>query len=354
MGGRMGQESKLGFPSVEALSCESFEGGCADNLTVESSHLMLALYETTLGRRVSITGFGVHSGKSATLTFHPATAGSGIRAFRSDIERQSPYPLDYKSVLATSLCTVVGPSPDAAISTVEHVLAALRACGVDNVLLEVDGPEMPIMDGSSAPFIDLLTKAGLVTLRSPRRYLKVLKPVRVRKGECVAELLPTARGFKFDITIDFPHIPLIGKQNIAFELSQDVFSREISAARTFGFMRDVDGLRAQGFALGSSFENTIVLGEQGVENPEGLRWVDEFVRHKALDAVGDLALAGLPIIGLYKAYRSGHALNVAMLEALFADWDAYTILDATKPQPSEVRVPSRVSYPQPVLQPDRS
>lgn len=296
---------------------------------------MSSLFETTISETVSLTGFGVHSGAPAKLTLHPALSGSGYLMHRSDLSAlHEPFSANYNSVLSTQLCTVVGTSEQNSIATVEHLFAALRASGIDNVLVTLDGPEMPIMDGSSEPFMRLIESAGMVSLRTPRRYIKVLKHVRVEQEMPglsaqqfpVAELRPCEKGFKIDITVDFAHKD-IGTQQYVSEVTPQTFSKDLARARTFGFMKDVEALLAKGLARGASTDNTVVLSDDGIVNPDGLRWSDEFVRHKALDAVGDLALAGLPIQGSYKAYKSGHRLNVSMLKALFSDPANYMIVE---------------------------
>jgi len=186
---------------------------------------------------------------------------------------------------------------------------------------------MPIMDGSSRPFVEAIDQAGLVTLKSRRRSIKVLKPLRVEMGRAYAELAPSDRGFQLDVEIDF-ETPLIGRQRRHLDLSPDSFRRDLSGARTFGFVKDVEQLWKMGLALGSSLENSIALGDDRILNPEGLRWADEFVRHKTLDAIGDLALAGAPLVGRFRSYCGGHKLNFLMLEALFADPDAWTYVQA--------------------------
>jgi UDP-3-O-[3-hydroxymyristoyl] N-acetylglucosamine deacetylase len=206
------------------------------------------------------------------------------------------------------------------------VLAALSGLGVDNALVEIDGPEVPIMDGSAAAFVAAIEQAGIVTLSSPRRYIQILKPVRVARGDCFGELRPYPRGFRLEIEIAFDNT-LIGRQNLAFDLTPETFRKEVARARTFGFMRDVSKLWSAGYALGATFENTLVVSENRVLNAEGLRYPDEFVRHKALDAVGDLALAGAPLLGAYRSVRGGHKLNHAVLCALMADASAWTYVD---------------------------
>jgi UDP-3-O-[3-hydroxymyristoyl] N-acetylglucosamine deacetylase len=289
---------------------------------------MKAVRQTTLREQVTVSGVGVHSGVPVTLTIHPADADTGIVFSRSDEQgREREVRADYRSVTATELATVLGDHSGILCSTAEHVLAALRGLGVDNALVELDGPEVPIMDGSAAPFVAAIDHAGLVSLNAPRRYIKVLKPVRVAKGEAFGELQPYSDGFRLDIEIDFDN-PLIGRQSIVTDLEPDTFRRELSRARTFGFMKDVSALWSAGKALGAGFENTVVMSESRVLNSEGLRFPDEFVRHKALDAVGDLALAGAPLIGLYRSVRGGHRLNHAVLTALMSDPSAWTMVEA--------------------------
>jgi len=213
------------------------------------------------------------------------------------------------------------------VSTAEHVLAALRGMGVDNATIEIDGPEVPIMDGSAAAFVAAIDQAGIVEQAARRRFIQVLKPVQVAIGDSFGELRPYASGFRAEIEIDFVN-PVIGRQNFALDLNPESFRREISRARTFGCMNDVARLWSAGFALGASFENSVVFDDTRLLNTEGLRYSDECVRHKALDAVGDLALAGLPLRGLYRSVRGGHKLNHAVLTALLADRTAWSVVDA--------------------------
>jgi UDP-3-O-[3-hydroxymyristoyl] N-acetylglucosamine deacetylase len=208
-------------------------------------------------------------------------------------------------------------------------MAALAGLGVDNCIVEIDGPEVPIMDGSAAPFVEAIDAAGIVTLAAPRRFIKVLKPVRVTQGDAYGELRPHAQGFRLEVEIDFDH-PLIGHQVSALDIAPDVFRRELARARTFGFMRDVTKLWNSGYALGASCDNTLVVTEDRVLNPDGLRFTDEFARHKALDAIGDLALAGGPLLALYRSRRGGHKLNHAVLSALMADRSAWTVVEAAE------------------------
>ncbi len=284
--------------------------------------------QTTLNDHVTVKGIGVHSGAPANLTLHPAEANTGIVFLRSGNGGQPDRELgaNYRSVTATEFATVLGDHNGPAVSTTEHVLAALNGCGVDNAVVEVDGPEVPIMDGSAAPFVTAIDQAGIVALPAQRRYIQFLKTVRVSKGESYGELRPHARGLRLETEIEFDH-PLIGRQTVAMDIEPDVFRRDLARARTFGVMRDVSKLWSAGYALGASLDNTVVVAEDRVLNAEGIRFPDEFVRHKAVDAIGDLALAGAPLIGAYRSVRGGHKLNHAVLTALMADRSAWAFVE---------------------------
>jgi UDP-3-O-[3-hydroxymyristoyl] N-acetylglucosamine deacetylase len=232
-----------------------------------------------------------------------------------------------RAVTATEFATVLGDAEGPLCSTAEHVLAALSGLGVDNALIEIDGTEVPIMDGSAAAYVAAIDRAGVVTLPEPRRFIKILKPIRVVSDDAFGELRPYAYGFRIELDIEFDH-PLIGRQGVALDVGPATFRRELARARTFGFMRDVAKLWNAGFALGASFENTLVVNDSRLLNPDGLRYADEFARHKALDAIGDLALAGAPLLGLYRSVRGGHRLNHAVLSALMADPAAWVLLDS--------------------------
>jgi UDP-3-O-[3-hydroxymyristoyl] N-acetylglucosamine deacetylase len=236
------------------------------------------------------------------------------------------------AVTATEFATVLGDASGPLVSTAEHVLAALAGLGVDNASVEIDGPEAPIMDGSAAPFVAAIDSVGIETLDQPRRYIRVLKPVRVAMGDAYGEIAPNPRGFRIEAEVDYDH-PLIGHQALALDLKPDSFRREIARARTFGFMRDVTSLWNAGYALGASLENTLVVTDNRILNPEGMRFPDEFVRHKMLDAVGDLALAGGPLLGTYRSVRGGHKLNHAVLCALMSDASAWTWVEADALRP---------------------
>ena len=284
--------------------------------------------QTTLRSRAVLTGAGVHSNAPVRLVLHPAEANNGVTFLRTGLPGGRERIIDalWSNVSMTELCTVIGDPSDASVSTVEHLLAALSALDVDNVMVEIDGPEVPIMDGSSADFVAAIRKVGVEELAAPRRYLKILKPVRVEHGRAFSELRPSDNGFRLEVEIDFA-AGMIGRQKKIIDLDGRVFERDLARARTFGFLRDVERLWKAGFALGASLENTVALDEERVLNPEGLRWPDEFVRHKTLDAVGDLALAGSPIIGTYRSFCGGHKMNVAVLAALFADKTAYQFIE---------------------------
>ncbi|MBM3528871.1 MAG: UDP-3-O-acyl-N-acetylglucosamine deacetylase [Alphaproteobacteria bacterium] len=290
---------------------------------------MKAARQTTLRSQAAVSGIGVHSGHAATLTLLPAAANTGIVFVRcgSDGRPDREIRADVRAVTATEFATVLGDASGPLCSTAEHVLAALSGLGVDNAVIEIDGPEVPIMDGSAAPFVEAVERAGIVTLAAPRRYIQVLKPVRVAMDGAYGELRPHSQGFRIELDIEFDH-PLIGRQGVALDLDPDTFRNELARARTFGFMRDVAKLWNAGYALGASFENTLVVTEDRVLNPEGLRFADEFARHKALDALGDLALAGAPLLGLYRSVRGGHKLNHAVLSALMADASAWKAIEA--------------------------
>ncbi len=289
--------------------------------------------QTTLRDQVAVSGIGVHSGSPVTLTLNPADDDSGIVFQRvtagGAVEREIR--ADVRAVTATEFATVLGDAKGPLCSTAEHLLAALRGLGVDNVVVEIDGPEVPIMDGSAAPFVDAIDQAGLTARALPRRYIEVIKPVRVAaKDGAVGELRPYEHGFRVEAEIEFDH-PLIRHQALALDVEAETFRREIARARTFGFMKDVAKLWSAGYALGASFDNTLVVTEDRVLNPEGLRFADEFVRHKILDAIGDLALAGQPLLAAYRTIRGGHKLNHAVLSALMADRTAWRVIEAAEP-----------------------
>ncbi len=290
-------------------------------------------FQTTIAHAVTLRGTGVHSGSEVAITFHPADADSGI-VFQRMVDETviSEYKAVSSQVGNTDLCTVLGFSASTSIATIEHVMAAIYALGLDNLLIEVHGAEMPIMDGSSAPFIEAIEQTGIKALAVKRRYIRIIKPVRIESGASWSEFVPYD-GMRFEVEIDFD-CPLIGRQSWKGDMTPSVFKTELSRARTFGFMRDVERLWASGHALGSSLENSVVISDDNtVINVEGLRYAkDEFVRHKTLDAVGDLALAGAPFIGCYRSYRGGHKMNSHALKALLSDRSAYEVVETATPR----------------------
>jgi UDP-3-O-[3-hydroxymyristoyl] N-acetylglucosamine deacetylase len=296
---------------------------------------MKSAKQTTLRDQIAVSGVGVHSGLPATLTLNPARDDEGIifRRVSADGSIEREVRADVRAVTATEFATVLGDAKGPICSTAEHLLAALRGLHVDNVIVEIDGPEVPIMDGSAAAFVDALDQAGLTTRAQPRRYIEVLKPIRVSKDKAFGELRPYSHGFRVEAEIEFDH-PLIGKQTMALDIEPNTFRREIARARTFGFMKDVAKLWSAGYALGANFDNTLVISEDRVLNPEGLRFADEFVRHKVLDAIGDLALAGQPLLAAYKTVRGGHNLNHMVLSALMADRSAWRVVEAPAGEPA--------------------
>ena len=286
--------------------------------------------QRTLKNSISCSGVGLHSGRRVSLTLHPAEPDTGIAFKRSDLDDGCALiPARWDRVVDTFLCTAIGNEHGVRVATIEHLMAALAGCHIDNALIEVDGPEVPAMDGSAAPFVFLIECAGVVEQEAGRRAIEVLKPVTVIDSGRTAALLPDER-FRISCEIEFDS-DLIAHQAFSVELHNGAFKSEISRARTFGFAHEVDQLRAAGLARGGSMENAIVISDNKILNEEGLRFEDEFVRHKVLDSIGDLYLAGGPIIGHFRGLRTGHEMNNALLQALFADETAWceTVLDSS-------------------------
>lgn len=280
----------------------------------------------TLKRSITCEGVGLHSGAPVTMTLHPAAANSGIMFRRTDIHAASAYvPALFDRVADTRLGTTLVNEQGTSVSTIEHLMAALWGCGIDNILIELDGPEVPIMDGSSEPFVFLIETAGLRKLSAARRFVRVLRPVTVRSGDATVTLLPHD-GFALDVEIDFAH-KSISQQRGVYDFARMTFKNMLSRARTFGFAHEVEHLRSIGLARGGSLANAIVIGEEGVLNQEGLRYGDEFVRHKALDCIGDLFLAGAPLLARVVGTRPGHGINNLALRALFADSKAWQLTE---------------------------
>lgn len=298
----------------------------------------------TLQSAVTLQGVGVHSGAPAKLTLKPAPANHGIVFTRTDIsDRDNKIPALWNLVADTRLCTVLKNAAGASVATVEHVMSALAALGVDNCAIDIDGPEIPIMDGSSAPFAAAIDRAGRVAQNAARRVIRVLKPVTLTDGDKTVTLSP-ANETSYTFDINFANA-LIGRQSFTHGGGEDAFRADIGFARTFGFLHEVEALRAAGLGLGGSLDNAVVVDGDKVLNPDGLRSPTEFVRHKILDAIGDIALAGMQVIARYHGDRAGHAMNNRILHALFDQPDAYTVAElapAAKParrqQPAGRRV----------------
>ncbi|RJX74399.1 UDP-3-O-acyl-N-acetylglucosamine deacetylase [Vibrio sinensis] len=279
--------------------------------------------QRTLKELVKTTGVGLHSGRKVTLTLRPAAANTGIIYRRTDVNPPVDFPADPESVRDTMLCTALVNDEGIRISTVEHLSAALAGMGIDNIIIEVDAPEIPIMDGSASPFVFLLQQAGIQEQNALKRFIRIKKPVRFEEDDKWAELLPY-NGFRMDFEIEFSH-PAIDadQQHLKFDFSSQSFIKDISRARTFGFMRDIEFLQSKNLVLGGSFDNAIVLDDYRILNEEGLRFDNEFVTHKVLDAIGDLYMCGNAIIGEFRAYKSGHGLNNQLLRAVLADQEAW-------------------------------
>jgi UDP-3-O-[3-hydroxymyristoyl] N-acetylglucosamine deacetylase len=295
-------------------------------------------YQRTIAKRVSCAGVGLHSGKPATLTLAPAAPDAGITFVRRDLGVEIPARASL--VVDTVLSTSLGVD-GARVATVEHVLAALTGMGVDNCRVEVDGPEVPILDGSAAPFVYLLEEAGIRTQRAGKRFLVMREVVEAREGDKLARLEP-AQELSIRFTVDFGH-PLVTDQTFVFAFSDRAFAREVARARTFCFVRDIEKMKAAGLAQGGSLDNAIVVDEFSILNPGGLRYPDEFARHKTLDALGDLSLLGMPVIGTMTARKSGHALNQTLVRKVLATPASYRVVRVSAEQelePLQIRLPA--------------
>ena len=282
--------------------------------------------QRTVGRTIACSGIGVHSGMKVNLRINPAPENHGIRFTRTDLPNAPVISAFLNQVVDTSLATVIG-SGGCIISTIEHLMAAFSGLAIDNVLVELDAYEMPIMDGSARPFLELLQNAGIQEQDAPKLFFVIKQPVELDDGDRFVGVYP-GHTQKFSCTVAYKH-PLIRKQSITIELNEQVFEEQICAARTFGFLQDVEKMKRFGLGRGGSLDNVIVIDEQGIVNPEGLRFKDEFVRHKVLDCIGDFSLLGLPILGHIVTHKSGHAFNLAFLDKLFNSKDAW--LTSTRP-----------------------
>lgn len=279
----------------------------------------------TLRKAVTYIGVGLHSGQQVAITVHPAAANSGINFVRRDLPvGENVVPARWYLVSSTDLSTTLANEHGVTVATVEHLLAALRGCGIDNALVDLDGPEVPIMDGSAEPFVQMIEHVGAIAQDARRHVIWINRPVEVHDAGKLAVLVP-GNSSRITVSIDFAS-EAVGAQTYSIELGEGGFSRELAAARTFGFKSDIDGLKARGLARGGSLRNAILIDGNRVVNTEGLRYDDEFARHKALDCVGDLSLAGVPIMGHFYGFRTGHALNQALLAALFTQRDTWSYL----------------------------
>eukprot|EP00439_Symbiodinium_sp_Y106_P089904 s1_g2440.t1 len=282
--------------------------------------------QSSIAEPISLDGIGLHKGTLVHLVLKPADVNTGIVFRRTDLQTSdravTDIPARYDSVTDATMCTTIGNAAGTKVATIEHLMAAVSALQIDNLLIEIDAEEVPVMDGSSDAFMALLDRAGQKALSAPRRFIRVLEPIAVKDGLRCGTLHPCDEGLRIELSIDFDN-QVIGKQDLALTISPDSFREELSRSRTFGFLKDVEMLRSLGLARGATLDNAVVLDGEEVLNDGGLRSPDEFVRHKTLDAVGDLALAGAPILGRYNASRAGHAFNNQVLHALFAQPDSW-------------------------------
>jgi len=293
----------------------------------------MQIYQRTLKRPVACTGIGLHSGKKVNLCLRPAAPDTGVMFKRSDLAGAPLIPGDVHHVMATSMCTTVGKD-GVSISTVEHLLSALSGLGVDNVLVEVDSPEVPIMDGSAAPFVFLIKNAGLTSQAELRQFYMVKREVSITDNDKFVRVAP-AQGLEVNFTIEFNH-PMIRHQALGLRFDERTYEKDISRARTFGFLEDRERLRAANLGLGGSLDNAVVVDKYRVLNDDGLRFPDEFVRHKVLDFIGDLALVGRPVLGSFTAHKSGHALNNQLFRKFLEDPQAWQLVTPAPRQADEL------------------
>lgn len=292
-----------------------------------SSRERPGLRQKTLKSAIGCAGIGLHGGARVEMTLKPAPAGHGVVFRRVDLKADRDIPARWDHIVDTRLCTTIGNGAGAKVATVEHLMAALYGAEIDNALIEISGAEVPVMDGSAAPFAFLIQCAGRVEQAAPRQGIEILRPIAVEEGRKLARLVPGV-GLSIDCQIDFEN-SMIQRQRRAIDLDPETFRVEISRARTFGFAREIEYLRANGLARGGSLDNAVVIGPDRILNQEGLRFADEFVRHKVLDCVGDLYLAGAPILGRLITERPGHALTARLVKALHATPSAWRRVDLT-------------------------
>jgi UDP-3-O-[3-hydroxymyristoyl] N-acetylglucosamine deacetylase len=284
-------------------------------------------FQNTVKNKVTFYGIGIHSGKDVEVTLRPAEEGTGIVFHRTDLEPSVSIEAVAANVVNTRLSTTIG-SNGVIVATIEHLMAALRVCGIDNVYVDINGPEVPIMDGSAAPFVKWIEEAGIKTQARQRKYLVVKRPVTITDGDKKVTIIPS-RFFRISFDMRFNH-PVVNNQFRSVKLSKSSFNKEIASARTFGFLAEFETLKANGFAQGASLENAVAIGNEGVLNKEGLRFADEFVRHKILDAVGDFSLLGYHILGHVKAFKSGHDLNHRLVKELLSDRESWDLVELSQ------------------------
>ncbi|MEY6431724.1 UDP-3-O-acyl-N-acetylglucosamine deacetylase [Thioalkalicoccus limnaeus] len=296
--------------------------------------------QRTLKNVIRATGVGLHTGGKVDLTLRPAPPDTGILFRRVDLNPPALIAACPKNVCDTRLSTTLGCGA-ARISTVEHILSALAGLGIDNACIDVNAPEVPIMDGSAGPFVFLVQSAGIEEQNRPKRFVRIRRPVRIEDGDKYAAFEPLD-GFRVDLSIDFDHPVFASRgQSACFDFTTTSFIKEVSRARTFGFLRDIEALRQQNLALGGSLDNAVVVDDYRILNEDGLRYHNEFVRHKVLDAIGDLYLLGRPLIGAFRGHKSGHALNNQLLRSLLADRSAWeeVVFDEAARVPAAYRPP---------------
>ena len=300
----------------------------------ELSKLTASSWQRTLQSSIRCTGVGLHTGDKVTMELQPAAADTGILFRRTDVANSDrDVRARYDFVGSTNFCTTLVNEDGVSVATIEHLMAALAGCEIDNAIVALNGPEVPIMDGSAEPFVFLIECAGTVEQDEPRRAIQVLHPVTVRDGNSVATLEP-ADGFSIEFGIDFESAA-IGRQSFLMDLSPDAFKTDISRARTFGFLHEVEALHNAGLGQGGSLENVVVIDGDEVMNVDGLRFDNEFVRHKVLDCIGDMYLAGGPLVGHFSGIRAGHGLHHKLLHALFAEEAAWTTVSLDRRVPLE-------------------
>lgn len=297
--------------------------------------------QRTLKTKTKTTGVGLHSGEKVTLVLRPAAANTGIVFTRIDLDPAPHGRAEATSVVDTRLSTCISVG-SARVATIEHLMSAFAGLGIDNAYIDIDGPEVPIMDGSAGPFVFLLQSAGIEEQKAPKRFIRIVKPIEIREGDKWARFEPYD-GFRITFTIEYRHpVFASGQQSVCVDFAETSYIQELSRARTYGFMQDVEAMRSQGLALGGSLDNAIVMDEYRVLNSDGLRYDNEFVKHKVLDAIGDLYLLGHPIIGAYAGHKSGHALNNTLVRRLLAEPSAYEMVSFERTEEAPALLQARL------------